>query len=460
MESASSATCSWGCWRRRCGRNRSDGHGEAWQLLVAHDSDSQELGRRRPDGCEDPRALERRGVVVPLRRVQRYLLEVCGRSRGRGPTVRVADGETGDELQVHAGRRAKNRTAGASSARWLPGYARAAAHPRRHSLTRPRRGVRRRRFAHRRQYGTGVTASGPPLTVGFHPAGQRCSRCVRVTRLSERRDALPDLSSRMFSLVPVGGSSASKLLTRSSGDASSKLVGERRCASTSRASARSTAARGRDGRSGRTSAAISTIRSSATRRSTEAARDRRAHRRAGPGGRPVARNGITSNSRSFQRRPAHAQQICGLLGRQPVMHRARPASPPGRAPSPPRRRGALEHLRREQPLAVGSGQRRSRLHVRARQHRRQRIQLLGGRQDGALERRRRHVRYPRLGRRGASRLRWLPRQAARVTRPRCATSTRAATSVKVKSFPYRERMGLVQQIDSMTTSPTSPARSE
>jgi hypothetical protein len=42
--------------------------------------------------------LERRGVEVPLRTVQRYVLEVCGRSRGRGPTVRVADGEPGDEL--------------------------------------------------------------------------------------------------------------------------------------------------------------------------------------------------------------------------------------------------------------------------------------------------------------------------------------------------------------------------
>ena len=48
--------------------------------------------------------LERRGVVVPLRTVQRYVLEVCGRSRGRGPTVRVADGEPGDELQVDFGR--------------------------------------------------------------------------------------------------------------------------------------------------------------------------------------------------------------------------------------------------------------------------------------------------------------------------------------------------------------------
>ena len=48
--------------------------------------------------------LERRGVVVPLRTVQRYVLTVCGRGRGRGPTVRIADGEPGDELQVDFGR--------------------------------------------------------------------------------------------------------------------------------------------------------------------------------------------------------------------------------------------------------------------------------------------------------------------------------------------------------------------
>jgi hypothetical protein len=41
---------------------------------------------------------------VPLRTVQRYVREVCGRCRGRKPTVRVADGEPGDELQVDFGR--------------------------------------------------------------------------------------------------------------------------------------------------------------------------------------------------------------------------------------------------------------------------------------------------------------------------------------------------------------------
>jgi hypothetical protein len=42
--------------------------------------------------------------VVPSRTVQRYIAEVLGRRRGRGSTVRVNDGEPGDELQVDFGR--------------------------------------------------------------------------------------------------------------------------------------------------------------------------------------------------------------------------------------------------------------------------------------------------------------------------------------------------------------------
>ena len=48
--------------------------------------------------------LEREGVGVPLRTVQRYVAESCGRTLGQGPTVRVADGEPGDECQVDFGR--------------------------------------------------------------------------------------------------------------------------------------------------------------------------------------------------------------------------------------------------------------------------------------------------------------------------------------------------------------------
>jgi transposase len=49
--------------------------------------------------------LGRRGVVVPERTMHRYALEVCDVGRGRrGSTVRVADGEPGDECQIDFGR--------------------------------------------------------------------------------------------------------------------------------------------------------------------------------------------------------------------------------------------------------------------------------------------------------------------------------------------------------------------
>jgi len=49
--------------------------------------------------------LGRRGVVVPERTLHRYALEVLGVGRSvRGSTVRVADGEPGDELQVDFGK--------------------------------------------------------------------------------------------------------------------------------------------------------------------------------------------------------------------------------------------------------------------------------------------------------------------------------------------------------------------
>src|SRR5213075_1463948 len=49
--------------------------------------------------------LARRGIVVPQRTLHRYALEVCDVGRGRrGTTVRVADGDPGDELQIDFGR--------------------------------------------------------------------------------------------------------------------------------------------------------------------------------------------------------------------------------------------------------------------------------------------------------------------------------------------------------------------
>ena len=84
--------------------HRSDGHGAPWRLLAAHHEQIAGWVTDDLTGVKIHELLDRQGVVVPLRTVQRYLLEVCGRSRGRGPTVRIADGEPGDELQVDFGR--------------------------------------------------------------------------------------------------------------------------------------------------------------------------------------------------------------------------------------------------------------------------------------------------------------------------------------------------------------------
>jgi transposase len=84
--------------------HRSDGHGEAWRLLAAHHDEITAWVEGDLTGVKIAELLERRGVEVPCRTVQRYIAEAFGRRRGRGQTVRVADGEPGDELQVDFGR--------------------------------------------------------------------------------------------------------------------------------------------------------------------------------------------------------------------------------------------------------------------------------------------------------------------------------------------------------------------
>jgi transposase len=86
--------------------HRGDGHGEAWRLLVANHRLVEDWMKK--DGLTVRKAHEllgRRGLVVPERTLHRYALEVCDVGRGRrGTTVRVNDGEPGDECQVDFGR--------------------------------------------------------------------------------------------------------------------------------------------------------------------------------------------------------------------------------------------------------------------------------------------------------------------------------------------------------------------
>lgn len=85
--------------------HRLDGHGEAWRLLEQHqeqikawlDVDDLTVVKVRD-------LLGRQGVVVPARTLERFAANLCGPRRGRGSTVRVADGEPGEELQVDFGR--------------------------------------------------------------------------------------------------------------------------------------------------------------------------------------------------------------------------------------------------------------------------------------------------------------------------------------------------------------------
>ena len=84
---------------------RREGRGAAWAVLVAH---AVIVGWLKTDGLTVVKAhelLARRGIVVPQRTLHRYALEVCDVGRGRrGSTVRVDDGQPGDELQVDFGR--------------------------------------------------------------------------------------------------------------------------------------------------------------------------------------------------------------------------------------------------------------------------------------------------------------------------------------------------------------------
>ena len=86
--------------------HRSDGHGEAWRMLVArHDRIEAWLKKDGLTVVKVHDLLTREGVMVPERTLHRYADEVCDVGRGRrGTTVRVDDSDPGDELQVDFGK--------------------------------------------------------------------------------------------------------------------------------------------------------------------------------------------------------------------------------------------------------------------------------------------------------------------------------------------------------------------
>ena len=85
--------------------HRTNGRGASWRRLEAHKEkirawiEDEDLTVVKVHGL-----LVRQGVSVPIRTLERFCTQLCGPRRGRSTTVRVADGEPGDELQVDFGR--------------------------------------------------------------------------------------------------------------------------------------------------------------------------------------------------------------------------------------------------------------------------------------------------------------------------------------------------------------------
>lgn len=85
--------------------HRSDGHGEAWRELGAHAEKIRAW--LEDDGLTVVKVhslLARQGVEVHIRTLERFCAQRFGPRRGGKLTVRVADGEPGEELQVDFGR--------------------------------------------------------------------------------------------------------------------------------------------------------------------------------------------------------------------------------------------------------------------------------------------------------------------------------------------------------------------
>jgi transposase len=84
--------------------HRVDGHGDAWRTLGTQHEQIKAWVEDDLTAVKIHELLGRRGIEVSRRTVQRYVAVVCGRARGQGATVRIADGEPGDECQVDFGR--------------------------------------------------------------------------------------------------------------------------------------------------------------------------------------------------------------------------------------------------------------------------------------------------------------------------------------------------------------------
>ena len=82
--------------------SRADAHGTSWELLVTHEDQIKQWVDGDLTVAKIGDLLIRRGVQVPSRTLQRFCSEKF--TKPRNNTVRVADGEPGQELQTDFGR--------------------------------------------------------------------------------------------------------------------------------------------------------------------------------------------------------------------------------------------------------------------------------------------------------------------------------------------------------------------
>jgi transposase len=79
---------------------RLQGHGAVWEVLEAQRDQIVEWVGKDLTVVKIGELLARRGAVVPYRTLHRFCVERAGFRSGAGSTVRVADGEPGQECQI------------------------------------------------------------------------------------------------------------------------------------------------------------------------------------------------------------------------------------------------------------------------------------------------------------------------------------------------------------------------